>query len=50
MLNIYNDESELMELMFNELSGIRNIILYKTEYDRKTQAPLIAFNVKNLFF
>jgi selenocysteine lyase/cysteine desulfurase len=46
--NIFNDESELMELMFNELSGIRNIILYKNEYDRKTQAPLIAFNIKNM--
>lgn len=46
--NIFGDESELMELMFNELSGIRNIILYKNEYNRKTQAPLIAFNVKNM--
>ncbi len=46
--NIFNDESELMELMFNELSDTRNIILYKNEYDRKTQAPLLSFNIKNM--
>lgn len=46
--NIFNEESDLIELLFNELSSIRNIILYKSEYDRKTQAPLLSFNVKNM--
>ena len=45
--NIFNEESELMEYLFNELSSMRNIILYKNEYDRKNQAPLVSFNIKN---
>ena len=45
---LFNEESDLIELLFNELSSIRNIILYKSEYDRKTQAPLLSFNVKNM--
>ena len=45
--NIFNEESELIEYLFNELSSMRNIILYKSEYNRKNMAPLVSFNVKN---
>ncbi len=45
--NIFNEESELMEYLFYELSSMRNITLYKNEYDRKKQAPLVSFNIKN---
>ncbi len=44
--NIFSDETALMKMMFNELSGMRKVILYRNEYDEKIKAPLIAFNIK----
>ena len=44
--NIFSDETALMKMMFNELSGMRKVILYRNEYDEKIRAPLIAFNIK----
>ena len=46
--NIFKEESDLMEYFFNELSDIRGIILYKNEYEREKQAPLLSFNIKNM--
>lgn len=44
--NIFGDETALMKLMFNELSSMRKVILYRNEYNEKMKAPLIAFNIK----
>ncbi|MBR2877245.1 MAG: aminotransferase class V-fold PLP-dependent enzyme [Clostridia bacterium] len=44
--NVFKDETELMKLMFNELMSMRNIILYRNEYNEESFAPIIAFNVK----
>ncbi len=44
--NVFKDETALMKYMFNELLSMRNIILYRNEYDEKNFAPLIAFNIK----
>jgi len=44
--NIFKEESSLMKMMFNELMGMRNIILYRNDYDEQNFAPLIAFNIK----
>ncbi|MBQ5884673.1 MAG: aminotransferase class V-fold PLP-dependent enzyme [Clostridia bacterium] len=45
--NIFKEETLLTKYLFNELSSMRNIILYRNEYDEKSFAPLVAFNVKN---
>ena len=44
--NIFSEETSLMKIMFNELSSMRKVILYRNEYNEKLQAPLIAFNIK----
>jgi selenocysteine lyase/cysteine desulfurase len=35
-----------MKMMFNELSSMRKVVLYRNEYNEKNKAPLIAFNIK----
>ena len=37
-----------MKNMFYELASMRNIILYRNEYEESKKAPLIAFNIKNM--
>jgi cysteine desulfurase family protein len=44
--NIFKEETELMKMMFNELSSMRKVVLYRNEYNEKIKAPLIAFNIK----
>lgn len=46
VVNIFRDETVLMKYMFNELLSMRNIILYRNEYDEERFAPVVAFNVK----
>lgn len=46
VVNVFRDESDLMKYMFNELLSMRNIILYRNEYEEERFAPVIAFNVK----
>ena len=44
--NVFRDETEIMKPLFNELFDMRNIILYRGEYDAENFAPLVTFNVK----
>ncbi|MBR3788994.1 MAG: aminotransferase class V-fold PLP-dependent enzyme, partial [Clostridia bacterium] len=44
--NIFKEETDLMKMMFNELSSMRKVVLYRNEYNEKIKAPLIAFNIK----
>jgi len=44
--NIFKEETALMKMMFNELSSMRKVVLYRNEYNEKNKAPLIAFNIK----
>ncbi len=44
--NIFKEETALMKMMFNELSSMRKVVLYRNEYNEKIKAPLIAFNIK----
>ena len=46
--NIFDEETALMKNMFYELSSIRNVVLYRNEYEESKKAPLIAFNIKNM--
>lgn len=44
--NIFKEETYLMKLMFNELASMRRVVLYRSDYNEKIKAPLIAFNIK----
>ena len=46
--NVFLEETALMKNMFYELASMRNIILYRNEYEESKKAPLIAFNIKNM--
>lgn len=46
--NIYNRESELCKMLFEELKRINGVILYREDYDVKNFAPLVSFNVDGL--
>ena len=46
--NIFKEETFLMKYLFNELSNMRKVILYRNEYDERLTAPLIAFNIKGM--
>ena len=46
--NIFKEETAVTKYLFNELSNMRKIILYKNEYDETKTAPVLSFNVKGM--
>lgn len=44
---IFAKESELCEDLFYGLKDIKNVELYRENYDRKGFAPIVSFNLKN---
>lgn len=44
--NVFERESELCEQLFYGLKEIKNVVLYREDYDRKKFAPIVSFNVK----
>ena len=44
---IFQRESDLCELLFNGLREVKNVKLYRENYDRKRFAPIVTFNVNN---
>lgn len=46
--NIYEYEYSLMKDAFNDLSEIKNVILYADAYKKSEFAPILSFNIKNL--
>ncbi len=46
--NIFKKETGLCKMLFEELKGLNGVVLYREEYDEKSFAPLVSFNIKGL--